>query len=501
MKTSQSLTLLIIITLFISGVIAYFGYRTIEHEALLRQYQVQSLAQSHTTQINFFIIELLNKKAVRFNSMANFIVLDDLTLSTLINKDTDIEALFVLNKNQLQYPDELNLQSQRELAWIQAITPIIHDPSLLYSHYFTDEQSSPQSGWFISNATNEPLLIYWLIKDQSTIGFKVSYIKLLSDVINSLDLDYSPDAFSVKENGRLLYQSGSQNLINSQTPIVSRRLAYPLTAWQIDYYAQTANSSALYLWGGLIILLLISTIGLIIFRLYREYTQNLRLANQQVSFVGQVSHELKTPLTNITLYAEMLKEEQLELAEQPDPTEGYLDVVISESQRLSRLIQNILSFTKAPKIHLQPVDLRRLLNQIHQTFIPAFNAKGISLELVMSENINIESDIDRLTQIINNFLSNAEKYASHGQRVELSALRDADAVYICVRDYGNGIAPKELKAIFQPFYRVKSTITEGVSGTGIGLTIAKQLAESLPAEILVENQSPGVCFSLKLLNR
>ncbi|EIQ87256.1 histidine kinase-, DNA gyrase B-, and HSP90-like ATPase family protein [Yersinia pestis PY-98] len=217
-----------------------------------------------------------------------------------------------------------------------------------------------------------------------------------------------------------------------------------------------------------------------------------------MSFVGQVSHELKTPLTNITLYAEMLQELQPEQSVPPTAEQRYLEVILNESQRLSRLIQNILSFTKAPKLHLQTVALRPLLNKIYHTFIPAFSAKNMELVLIINTDIHLTTDVDRLTQIISNFLSNAEKYASQGKRVELIGEQADDRVLIHVRDYGNGIAAKELKAIFQPFYRVKSHITEGVSGTGIGLTIASQLAASLQGEISVTSNPAGSCFTLKL---
>lgn len=481
--------------LLLAGFIAYLGFRTLAHEALLRHYQQQTLAQSHTAQVRAFILELLNNKAVRLSSIANYLKNDDLTLNTFIAKDSDVDAIFILQKNQLLFPDELAPLDEREKAWVQSITPIIHDPSLLYNHYFTDEKSQPASGWFISNESSDPLLIFWLNQNDLIIGFKVSYVGLLSDAINQLAFDYSPDTLTVEDNGRLLYQSGNPQLIRDSLRLDTQRLPYPLSRWQIDYYGYKTDSYALYLGGGLLIALLILAVGLMIFRFYREYTRTVRLASQQVSFVGQVSHELKTPLTNITLYAEMLKEEPFD---EDSPAPRYLDVITSESQRLSRLIQNILSFTKAPKVHLQQVDLNSLLEQIYQTFIPAFTSKGMTLELQNGCPIVVCTDIDRLTQIISNFLSNAEKYASQGKRVDLIAQCDDQSVYIRVRDYGSGIASKELKSIFQPFYRIKSTITEGVSGTGIGLTIAQQLAQGLQGEILVENMSPGIQFSVKL---
>lgn len=497
--TSKSNLLFLIATLLLAGFIAYLGFRTVEHEALLRHYQTQTIAQSRTTQVYNTITDLLNQKAVRIQSMTDFMQFDDVTLRELTERDSDIDAVFILQKNQLIFPDEQSPLSDKEQRWIQTITPIIHDPSLLYSHSFVSEHSRPQSGWFITSETNDPVFLYWLQKEGQTIGFKLSYIKLISDLINELDVDFAPDILLVKDNDRVLYQSyGSVELKASQL-IDTKRLPYPLTNWQVDYYATKTNNSIVYLWGGVLILLLVTAIGLIMYRIYREYTESARLARQQVNFVSQVSHELKTPLTNITLYAEMLKEEQAEL-EPESHVVRYLDVITSESQRLSRLIQNILTFTKASKVHIKPVNVSCLVNKIAQTFTPAFDAKAITLHTEISPDLIVESDEDRITQIVSNFLSNAEKYAAQGKRVDLTvSLNDTkNQVNVSVRDYGDGIALKELKAIFQPFYRVKSEITEGVSGTGIGLTIAEQLASNLGGSITVENSSPGVRFSLLL---
>ncbi|OMQ21712.1 sensor histidine kinase [Serratia oryzae] len=498
MKPSKSLFLFAFTTLLICAAIAYFGYRTLTHEALLRHYQNQRLAQSHTSQVSSFIQGLLKQNAVHLSSVATYISLDSKALNQLIAQESSIDALFVLEKNRLLFPNTQAALTEKEKTWLQAISPIVQDPSLLYSHYFTDEQTRPTSGWYLSRELGDPLLIYWLQRGNQLIGFKFSYVKLLSDVINSLAFDYAPNTVRVTDDGRLLYQSGDSELAKGQMPLDSLRLPYPLSAWQIDYYAKMPNGYSIYLWGGLLILLLIALFGLAMLYLYREYTRQVRLAQQQVNFVGQVSHELKTPLTNISLYAEMLQELQQEESAPRSPNQRYLEVILNESQRLSRLIQNILSFTKAPKVHLQAVALSPVLNTIYRAFLPAFNARQMELVQLVHAEIHLTTDVDRLTQIISNFLSNAEKYAAHGKRVELIAEQRADRGLIRVRDYGSGIAAKDLKAIFQPFYRVKSSITEGVSGTGIGLTISKQLAIGLQGEISVTSGPTGSCFTLSL---
>ena len=222
----------------------------------------------------------------------------------------------------------------------------------------------------------------------------------------------------------------------------------------------------------------------------------MRLAKQQVSFVGQVSHEFKTPLTNITLYSEMLSEY---LEDEPAPIPDYLHIISAESKRLTRLVQNVLTFNKPNSVNIRSVDLTLLLKQIYHTFKPILAAKSLQLNITkLDSDCIVNTDEDCVMQILNNFLSNAEKYAANGKQVDLSLIKSGKQVIITVRDYGEGIANHLLKQIFEPFYRVNSSITEGVSGTGIGLTIANQLANQIHGEIKVINQNPGMAFSLIL---
>ncbi|OTQ55297.1 hypothetical protein B6C98_09745 [Gilliamella apis] len=216
-----------------------------------------------------------------------------------------------------------------------------------------------------------------------------------------------------------------------------------------------------------------------------------------MSFVGQVSHEFKTPLTNITLYSEMLSEY---LEDEPAPIPDYLHIISAESKRLTRLVQNVLTFNKPSRLNIKPVNLTILIRQIYLTFKPILDAKSLQLNIItLEDDCIVNTDEDCVMQILNNFLSNAEKYAFNGKQIDLSLTRKEKQVTITVRDYGDGIANHLLKQIFEPFYRVNSSITEGVSGTGIGLTIAKQLANQIQGEIKVINQNPGMVFSLILM--
>ncbi|MTH47015.1 sensor histidine kinase [Intestinirhabdus alba] len=485
-----------IITLLFFVLLAYLGFRTLEHEVLLRRYQTQNLAKAQAARIVVGIENLLQQKAARLHAVSDFISGDNAAaLGALKENDGDIIAAFALRKNRLLYPDERRPLSHEERAWARRLAPLVSDPSQLFSHTARAERETPQAGWFITQEGQEPLLIYWRQKGGTFLGFRLSYVQLMMEAGNGVHVEPAEQQIvQIVENGRQLYQSwqGEQHQL---TLLHSRTLGYPLTAWQVNVYGTSAPLYHVWLWGSLLIGLLLAAVALLGYSLWREYTRAARQARQQVDFVSQVSHELKTPLTNITLYAGLLREG---LDDDQRQEQRYLEVITQEGQRLTRLIQNILSFTRTPKMHLQPVDISRLVAEVAHIFTPALRAKGIDITLTAGENITLCSDRDAIVQIVSNFLSNAEKYAAQGGRIDLTACARAASVEIAVRDYGPGITEKEMKLIFRPFYRVKSSITEGVSGTGIGLTIASQLTRRLQGSINVAAENPGLRFTLIL---
>ncbi|MEZ5582474.1 MAG: HAMP domain-containing sensor histidine kinase [Candidatus Competibacteraceae bacterium] len=205
--------------------------------------------------------------------------------------------------------------------------------------------------------------------------------------------------------------------------------------------------------------------------------RELRLARQRVNFVNQVSHELKTPLTNIRLYAEMLDED---LAEDDTQARRYLDIIVGESQRLSRLITNVLSFARQQRgqsrLHLRPGRVDDVIAAVLAAFRPALAEKGMTVEWQGKADRWVKLDPDALEQMLNNLLSNAEKYAANSGTLHITSQQTDDEATLYIRDRGPGIAKRERHRVFQAFYRSESRLNEGVSGTGIGLTIARDLA-------------------------
>ena len=479
MKKLTTILSLLILMIFIS----YLGWRSVEHEVLLRENNETLLAKSRINNINLLIESLLNQRLSYLSSLSSQIDNNHDEAEHLLEVETDIKNIFIINKNKILFLSDFN-----DSQWHKLVESIALDNSLILNLKDYDEQFQPNSGWY----QNYDHLIYWFIVSDDIIGFELSTVKLTFDIINLLDNQSLEDNFKLINNDKQIYSNG-KTFENE----ITESLKYPLQNWHLTYYYSSPNLVNLYILGiggiGLLILVLFG----FVFYGYREYTRTLRLAKQQVTFVGQVSHEFKTPLTNITLYSEMLSEY---LEDEAAPIPDYLQVISAESKRLTRLIQNVLTFNKSNNLNIKLVNLSLLIKQVYLTFKPILAAKSLQLNLINLENdCIVNTDADSVMQILNNFLSNAEKYASKGKQVDLSLCRSGKQVVITVRDYGEGVASHLLKQIFKPFYRVSSSITEGVSGTGIGLTIANQLAKQLQGEIKVVNQKPGIAFSLILM--
>ena len=245
------------------------------------------------------------------------------------------------------------------------------------------------------------------------------------------------------------------------------------------------------------------------FGLYRLASQQIKLAAAQHNFVSAVSHELRTPLTSIRMYGEMLRAGWLQ---DEDKRQTYYDFIFFESERLSRLVANILQLSRltnqSAPLDLQVFSPAALLDAAQASVQAQVEAAGFTLEVdnVLSPEqcaaAQIEADEDAFTRIIINLVDNALKFAAQStpRVVRLSLEVDSQPrpqVTFSVRDYGPGIERQHRRKIFQRFYRVGSELTRTTPGTGIGLALVQELAQTMRAEVEVSNRQPGAEFRLR----
>ena len=234
--------------------------------------------------------------------------------------------------------------------------------------------------------------------------------------------------------------------------------------------------------------------------LYRTGRKQIALAAQQQDFVSAVSHELKTPLTSIRLYGEMLREGWADDSKK----QQYYEFIHNESERLGRLIDNVLQLARINRNEL-PLDLHRIsagqLMQSMERRLEQYPGR-MDHELVFtvepaSSDVAINVDEDSFSQIMINLIDNALKFSekTDNKKIEISSrLSSNDHIQFSVRDYGPGIPKGQLKKIFRMFYRSESELTRETVGTGIGLAIVHQLCQVMQAEVDVLNCNPGAEF-------
>ncbi len=235
--------------------------------------------------------------------------------------------------------------------------------------------------------------------------------------------------------------------------------------------------------------------------LVSDITQQLRADKAREEFVSQVTHELRTPLTNIRAYAETLSSGMFD-----DPkviTECY-NVITKETQRLSRLVEDILSLSQMEVGTLQlvpdDVDLHRLLTDAVQDVRGLAEEKSIDLQLSLPPKLPVlQADRDKLAVVMNNLLGNALKYTPSGGHVHVGCQVDASEVAIMVKDDGIGIDPADHARIFERFQRGNDPSVAAESGTGIGLTTAREIVQRHGGDIeLISQKGQGAAFIVRL---
>ncbi|WP_250129937.1 two-component system histidine kinase PnpS [Jeotgalicoccus sp. WY2] len=232
-----------------------------------------------------------------------------------------------------------------------------------------------------------------------------------------------------------------------------------------------------------------------------DITDIRRLEKMRSEFVANVSHELKTPITSVKGFAETLLSGDV-----PDEATAkqFMQIIYDESERLNRLITDLLELSKIEKqampLNITEVNLNEIIGNSTQTISKFARDKNITLHLPSDENpIYVEADEDRLGQIVLNLVANAVNYTSDNGDIYIDAEERSSKVVLTVRDTGMGIPEEALDRLFERFYRVDKARSRHSGGTGLGLAIVKHLVESHEGKIYVKSvEGVGSTFTVEL---
>jgi two-component system, OmpR family, phosphate regulon sensor histidine kinase PhoR len=225
---------------------------------------------------------------------------------------------------------------------------------------------------------------------------------------------------------------------------------------------------------------------------FRSLTEERALEELKHEFIATVSHELRTPLAAIYGSAQTLLREDIELDEAGQ--KRLLDVITQESERLSRIADDILFANKLDSgqfvLGHKTIDLRALAHEVVDEMRACFASRGnISIELSVPETLeSLAGDPDKLRQVLINLIDNAVKYSPGGGRIEVAVQPREGGIRISVRDQGIGIASLEQRRIFGKFYRVDPSLSRGVGGTGLGLYICRELVRRMGGRLWVSSE-------------
>ncbi|PYJ08045.1 MAG: sensor histidine kinase, partial [Verrucomicrobia bacterium] len=225
---------------------------------------------------------------------------------------------------------------------------------------------------------------------------------------------------------------------------------------------------------------------------FADARRQMALAQKKTDFVSNVSHELKTPLTSIRMFAEMMQSGSATEEKRPQ----YLRIIVAESERLTRLINNVLDFArlerKQKRYDFHPLDLHEVIARTWEGQELHLREQGFNTRWQAAPPpYPVRGNEDALAQILVNLLSNAEKYSTDRKEVEIHSYLTENSVHVSVLDRGSGVPPGEEAKIFEAFYRAHDSLASGIQGSGLGLTLAQRLAKEHGGEITYQAREGG----------
>jgi signal transduction histidine kinase len=350
------------------------------------------------------------------------------------------------------------------------------------------------SGWTPwTDETGVRLLGWRRLSDGTVIG-----LELALDAIKSRLGEVFPtapeagEAYELRDGfDRLWHRAGHEGLAGMISIPLAVLPGWRVTAGHAADYAGSAPSD-IFAFGAALIVLLVFFILAAGGLLVRQARQSEQEAVLKTSFVANVSHELKTPLTTIRLYADLLA--QGRVRDEAKRT-AYLETIGHETQRLARLVGNVLDFSRLEqgkkKYERVEFDLAAELRRLVEVHGPRLAEAGLRVEIEVPERFTLATDRDAVEQIVLNLLENTCKYAADGGEVLLALEKAESGARVTVADRGPGVAPEQRERVFEKFHRVDDRLTAEKSGAGLGLSIARQLARGLGGDLVCRAREGG----------
>jgi len=328
------------------------------------------------------------------------------------------------------------------------------------------------------------------------LGFILAQSRGIINIISKKLTSVASDQFKVG-----IFKNSQQNPIYSNEPFQLNEVKQRKNIWIFpDYFLgismrgesieQVLRSRFMY---SLALILFVDVLLLVgVWFIFRTMKKEFALTKLKTDFVSNVSHELRTPLALIKMYAETLEMNRVASEEKRN---SYYKIIHQEAERLTRLINNILNFSRIEsgkkQYAFRQIDLNKTVNNIVEIYQFHLQNQGFALKLnVDNGELPINADEEAVTEALINLMDNAIKYSDDEKEISISTGRQNGNVLLKVKDSGIGINKENQKYIFDKFYRVSSGSTFTKKGSGLGLSLVKHIMDAHGGEILLES-TPG----------
>jgi signal transduction histidine kinase len=289
-------------------------------------------------------------------------------------------------------------------------------------------------------------------------------------------------------------------------PFVATEIGELLPHWEVALYLSDPTQfkeSARLVTVTLVLLITLALAAIMAggYLVAIDTRRQLSLAQKKTDFVSNVSHELKTPLTSIRMFAELLAEERVK---DPEKRSRYLRIIAGESERLARLVNNVLDFARIEKnrktYDMRPADAYPVIHRVWESESDRLREAGFAVEWSNGHGpYPVICDDDALAQILVNLISNAEKYSPEKKEIMLRSDIERGMLAVSVLDRGAGIQKGMEKKIFEAFFRGSDSLSSGVQGSGLGLTLARRMARDQGGDVTyLAREGGGSVFTLRL---
>ncbi|MGH7366349.1 MAG: sensor histidine kinase [Candidatus Rokuibacteriota bacterium] len=327
------------------------------------------------------------------------------------------------------------------------------------------------------------------------VGLRRDDQALQREVLQTLGGTESKGALAVLDgSGRAVFTSQP---LDRAAPVLTVPFGEALPTWRVVLYQPPGLSprdmvrrQTMIFMAAFTLLLMVIAAGLV--ATYRLVRRESEIARLKSDFVANVSHDLKTPLALIRMFAETL-----EMGRVPDEgrRRDYYGVLTRESERLSRLIDNVLDFSRIEggrqRYDIAPGPVEPIVHEVVESFRHPLRQQGFTLEVTIEPDLpEVALDGEAMKQAVANLLDNAMKYSTDRRRIRVAARAEGAGVAVEVADEGIGIPVSERERIFEKFYRVGRSETQGRRGSGVGLALVKHIVEAHGGRVTVDG-APG----------